>query len=161
MLLLVQTIVIWFIHLLSSLQDNADKSSSTDVLCQAMESIMITSNDTSLYVLSQTETSSSELSGDSRSSSNLSLRRTKLNEFLAISGKSTLTQQWKPWANLLGRTRHVYINKARDAVAAAWKWLFQMTLVACGEHWKSLVKLRVLWVYCLNPILLMTNIWSR
>lgn len=104
-----------------TLQDNADKSSSTDVLCQAMESIMITSNDTSLYVLSQTETSSSELSGDSRSSSNLSLRQTKLNEFLAISGKSTLTQQRKPWANLLGRTRHVYINKARDAVTAAWK----------------------------------------
>lgn len=80
---------------------------------------MITSNDTSLYVLSQTETSSSELSGDSRSSSNLSLRRTKLNEFLAISGKSALTQQRKPWANLLTRTRHVYVNKARDAVVAA------------------------------------------
>ena len=81
---------------------------------------MIASNDTSLYVPSQTETSSSELAGDSRSSANLSLRRTKLNEFLAISGKSTLTQQRKPWANLLdSRTRHVYVTKARDAVVAA------------------------------------------
>ena len=81
---------------------------------------MIASNDTSLYVPSQTETSSSELAGDSRSSANLSLRRTKLNEFLAISGKSTLTQQRKPWANLLdSRTRHVYVTKARDAVMAA------------------------------------------
>ena len=96
-----------------------DESSSTNVLCQAMESIMITSNDTSLYVPSQTETSSSELSGDSRSSSNLSLRRAKLNEFLTINGKSTLTQQRKPWANLLGRSRQVYVNKARDAVVAA------------------------------------------
>ena len=102
-----------------TLQDNADKSSSTDVLCQAMETIMIASNDTSLYVPSQTETSSSELSSDSRSSGNLSLRRAKLNEFLAISGKSTLTQQRKPWANMLGRTRHVYVTKARDAVVAA------------------------------------------
>ena len=84
-----------------------------------MESIMIASSDRSLYVLSQTETSSSELSGDSQSSSNLSLRRTKLNEFLAISGKDTLTQQRKPWANLLGRSRRVYVNKARDAVVAA------------------------------------------
>ena len=80
---------------------------------------MIASSDRSLYVLSQTETSSSELSGDSQSSSNLSLRRTKLNEFLAISGKDTLTQQRKPWANLLGRSRRVYVNKARDAVVAA------------------------------------------
>ena len=102
-----------------TLQGNADKSSSTDVLCQAMETIMIASNDTSLYVPSQTETSSSELSSDSRSSGNLSLRRAKLNEFLAISGKSTLTQQRKPWANMLGRTRHVYVTKARDAVVAA------------------------------------------
>ena len=102
-----------------TLQDNADKSSSTDVLCQAMETIMIASNDTSLYVPSQTETSSSELSSDSRSSGNLSLRRAKLNEFLAISGKSTLTQQRKPWVNMLGRTRHVYVTKARDAVVAA------------------------------------------
>ena len=80
---------------------------------------MIASNDTSLYVPSQTETSSSDPSSDSRSSANLSLRRTKLNEFLAISGKSTLTQQRKPWANMLGRTRHVYVTKARDAVLAA------------------------------------------
>ena len=80
---------------------------------------MIASSDTSLYAPSQKETSSSELSSDSRSSANLSLRRTKLNEFLAISGKSTLTQQRKPWANMLGRTRHVYVTKARDAVVAA------------------------------------------
>ena len=80
---------------------------------------MIASNDTSLYVPSQTETSSSELSSDSRSSANLSLRGTKLNEFLAISGKSTLTQLRKPWANMLGRTRHVYVTKARVAVVVA------------------------------------------
>ena len=104
-----------------TLQDNVDESSSTDVLCQAMETIMIASNDTSLYVPSQTETSGSELSSDSRSSGNLSLRRTKPNEFLAISGKSTLTQQRKPWANMLGRTRHVYVTKARDAIVAYWK----------------------------------------
>ena len=86
------------------------------MLCQGIESIMIAS---SLYVPSQKEMSSSELSSDSRSSANLSLRRTKLNEFLAISGKSILTQQRKPWANMLGRTRHVYVTKARDAVVAA------------------------------------------
>ena len=84
-----------------------------------MGSIMIASGDTSLYVPSQKETSSSELSSDSRSSANLSLHRTKLNEFFAISGKSTLTQQRKPWAIMLGRTRHVYVTKARDAVVAA------------------------------------------
>ena len=69
---------------------------------------MIASSDTSLYIPSQKEMSSSELSSDSGSNANLSLRQSKLNKFLAISGKSTLTQQRKPWANMLGRTRHVY-----------------------------------------------------
>ena len=45
--------------------------------------------------------------------------RSLINEFLAISGKSTLTQQRKPWANMSGRARHVYVTKERDAVVAA------------------------------------------
>ena len=32
-----------------------------------------------------------------------------IEEFLAISGISTLTQQRKSWANMLGRTRHAYV----------------------------------------------------
>lgn len=43
----------------------------------------------------------------------------RLNEFLAISAKSTLTQQRKPWANMLDWTRHAYVTKAREAVVAA------------------------------------------
>lgn len=89
-LLVAQTTVIYMIYsfviFITRIADNADKTSSTDVLCQAMESIIIASNDTSLYVPSQTESSSSELSSDSRGSANLSLRRTRLNKFLAISG---------------------------------------------------------------------------
>ena len=115
-----------------TLQDNADESNSTDVLCQEMETIMIASNDTSLYVPSQTETTSSELSSDSRSSGNLSLRRTKLKEFLATSGKSTLT---KPLANMLGRTWHVYVNKARDDVMAALEVIIPDD---AGGRWEAL-----------------------
>ena len=134
-----------------------DESSSTDVLCQVMETIMIASNDTSLYVPSQTETSSSELSSDSRSSGNLSLRQTKLNEFLAISRKSNLTQQWKPWANMLGRTRHVYVTKARDAVVAALEVIIPDDAGGLWEALKESGEVESA-LYCLNPTLLMTNI---
>ena len=78
------------------------------------------SDDTSVYLPKDTEPSSSEQSGDSRASANLSFRRTKLNEFLGASGKSVLTQQRKPWDRQVDyRTRYVYVAKARDAVVSA------------------------------------------
>lgn len=89
-------------------------------MCKAIENITMGSDDTSVYLPKDTEPSSSEQSGDSRASANLSFRRTKLNEFLAASGKSVLTQQRKPWDRQVDyRTRHVYVAKARDAVVSA------------------------------------------
>lgn len=58
----------------------------------AMGNVTIASDDTSLYVPKQTERTSSDLLDGSRASANLCLRRTKLNEFLVTSGKSTLIE---------------------------------------------------------------------
>ncbi|XP_078368530.1 uncharacterized protein LOC144652389 [Oculina patagonica] len=112
--------------------------SSSDSLCQAMESVAIVSDETSLYVPDQTEQSSSELSGESRASATLSFCRTKLNEFLAASGMSPLTQQRKPWAQQLdSRTKYSYVAKARDAVVAALEVIIPDD---AGGLWEELKK---------------------
>ncbi|KAK2547064.1 hypothetical protein P5673_033173, partial [Acropora cervicornis] len=92
----------------------------SDSLCEAMENVAITSDDTSLYVAKETGPSSSDLSEDSRDTANLFLRRAKLNEFLVASGKAVVAQPKKPWSQMLdARTKQVYIDKAKDAVVAA------------------------------------------
>ncbi|KAL9975815.1 hypothetical protein ACROYT_G013020 [Oculina patagonica] len=112
--------------------------SSSDSLCQAMESVAIVLDETSLYVPDQTEQSSSELSGESRASATLSFCRTKLNEFLAASGMSPLTQQRKPWAQQLdSRTKYSYVAKARDAVVAALEVIIPDD---AGGLWEALKK---------------------
>ena len=101
-----------------------------------MRNVTVASDDTSLYVPKQTEPSSSDLSDDSRASANLGLRRTKLNEFLVASGKSTLIEQRKPWGHQLdSRTSKVYVTKARDAVVAA---LEVITPDDAGGLWEAL-----------------------
>ena len=101
-----------------------------------MKNITIMSGDTSLYSPEKTEPSSSELSGDSRDKANLSLRRTKLNEFLAASGKTVVTQPRKPWSQQVdSRTRLVHVAKARDAVVAALEVIIPDD---AGGLWKAL-----------------------
>ena len=95
-------------------------------------------DDTSPYVPEQAEPSSSELSGDSKVGASLHLRRTKLNEFLAVSEKTAVTQPRKPWSQQSDpRTRNVYVAKARDAVVAVLEVIIPDD---AGGLWEALKK---------------------
>jgi len=64
---------------------------------------------------------STESSDDPTASSNLTLRRSKLNEFLKVSGKTDLVfgQPKKAWENMNNRSRKVHVTRATNSIVAA------------------------------------------
>ena len=119
-MVLVIVIIIIIFHVANSFYFLFQEIASTSGLSQAMESLAIVSSDDSPYVTEATDSSSS--ANDSSSKSTIdkqALRHLKLNEFLSVSGHTTVNQPKKSWEDLSIRTKGVRISKAKDAVVAS------------------------------------------
>ena len=119
-------------------------------LVQATANLSIVASDDSPYIPETTGSSSASESSGSRDSQ--TLRRLKLNEFLSVSGKGTVSQPKKSWDQLSTRTKNVRISKAKDAVVASLEVISPENPASLWEALKSSKSLEA--ALCTTPLTL-------
>ena len=91
--------------------------------------------DASIYIPEDTAASSSESSDDQQSKGDqLSVQRTKMNEFLKSCCVGAIGPCKKRWEESSIRTKNSHVSKAKDLVVAALNIIAQVMLASCGKH---------------------------